>query len=141
MRRLRDVRPTRGLRAAVAALLVVLVGGVTTASASRLSVGATDGVASGTAPVAPPCDDTVSTRLVYEVAGGVDTDRVDGLEVGDVDAVACAGRTVSATAHDASGALLLAATAPLPAGHSSVLLGGLPPVLATSVHTVVVTLS
>lgn len=140
MHPLREARP-RVLRAATAALLLVLAGGVTTASASRLTVGATDGVASGTAQVAPPCDDTVTTRLVFEVAGGVETDRVDGLEILGIDPVACAGRTVDATAHDVSGAPLLAATAPLPAGQSSIVLGGLAPVLATSVHSVVVTLS
>lgn len=132
---------TRATRTGVAVLALALVGGLTTASASRLDVAAHDRVASGAAVVTPACDDDVSTRLVYEQADGVDTERVAAIEVLDVDAGACAGRAVSVTGHDAGGTLLLSASAPLPAGASSVRLGGFAPVTATSVHSLVVTLS
>lgn len=132
---------TRGTRTAVAVLGLVLVGGLTSASASRLDVAGHDRVASGAAVVTPACDDDVTTRLVYEQAGGVDTERVDALDVLDIDPTACAGRTVAVTAHDAAAGVLLSASAPLPAGASSVRLDGFAPVTATDVRSVVVTLS
>ncbi|QHT58064.1 hypothetical protein GXP71_19570 [Cellulomonas sp. H30R-01] len=140
MTRTRELRAP-GLRTATVALALVLAGGVAAASASRLDVAAHDRVASGTAVVTPPCDDDVTTRLVYEQAGGVDTERVDAIDVLDVDATACAGRTVAVTGHDAAATVVLSASAPLPAGASSVRLGGFAPVTATAVRSLVVTLS
>lgn len=121
-----------------AALVAVLVAGLVHASASTLDARATDLVASGTAVVAPACDDDVTARLVFVHDGSVETDHVHGIEVTDVDPQACAGRTVTATAYDAGGAVLLAGSAVLAAGSSGVRLDGLAPVLATSVRTIVV---
>lgn len=139
MRRPRDTR-TRARRLAAAVLGLALLGGLTQASAARLTVDATDTVASGAASVTPACDSDVRGRLAFEQVGGVDTDRVVGLDVVDVDATACAGRTVAVTAFDAAGVPLFAASAALPPGATSVRLTAPTPLSATSVHSWVVTI-
>ena len=140
MPRTADLR-TRATRTGVVVLVLVLVGGLTSASAARLDVAAHDRVASGAAVASAPCDVDVTTRLAFEQVGGVDTDRVAAVDVLDVDATACAGRTVAVTGHDAAGSLLLSASGPLPAGATTVRLGGFAPVTATAVRSLVVTLS
>lgn len=138
---MRRATERRALLGVSGAALAVVVAGLVHASASTLDARASDLVASGTTQAAPGCDQDVSTRLVFTLAGGVESDRVEGIAVADIDPLACAGATVTASAFDGQGHLLLTGSAVLASGSSDVRLDGLAPVPATSVRSIVVEIS
>ncbi|GCE77950.1 hypothetical protein [Cellulomonas biazotea] len=136
----RDPRRRR-LPVAVGALALVLLAGVTSASASRLTVGAHDRVASGAAVVTPACGDRLATVPVLDEPTVDGPDHVVAVDVHGLDlgAPGCDARAVEVTGHDAGGAVLLDVSGPVTGAEMRLPL--VAPVVATALHSLVVSVS